>query len=312
MRSADASAVHSARGIALDAGGLQADVVGARVEVLAARPRAASALPCGTTASISRSDPPSAMSLLVEAVVEEVVRVVAQPEVQLGVRPRPRAAATRRRSSTTHAISGASKRAVPSRSAGRSGVGGRDKVRVRPERSLAREVEHLRAQRGQAATVGRDRIGRGVEPVEELPHRGQRLGVVAGRLGVADTDSEQHPSGKVAVELGEVAGHLRGIALPDVEDPGGRGQLVVASSSGRSAGSCWEPPSQNVPKPSCSTRRAASPACSWPNCRYEVQIPNWPRSMPCSFAHGAGLTADARWEYGAPVGNTDWGVCSCR
>ena len=160
---------------------------------------------------------------VVEAVVEEVVRVVAQPEVQLGIRPRPRAARLGVRVYHARHLGG-EQRAVAEPPAGRSGVGGRDKIRVRPERPLAREVEHLRAQRGQAATVGRDRIGRGVEPVEELPHRGQRLGVVAGGLGVADPDSEQHPAGKVPVELGEVAGHLGGIALPDVEDPGGRGQ----------------------------------------------------------------------------------------
>ena len=61
---------------------------------------------------------------------------------------------------------------------------------------------------------------------------------------MADPDSQQHAAGKVAVELGEVAGDLSGIALPHVEDAGGRDELVVASSSGRSAGSCWEPPSE--------------------------------------------------------------------
>ena len=109
---------------------------------------------------------------------------------------------------------------------------------------------------------------------------------------MADTDPQQHPAGEVAVELGEVAGDLGGSLCHTFRIPVAAASLVVASSSGRSAGSCWEPPSQNVPKPSCSTRRAASPACSWLNCRYEVQIPNWPRSMPFSFAHGAGLTAD--------------------
>ena len=82
----------------------------------------------------------------------------------------------------------------------------------------------------------------------------------------------------------------------------------VASSSGRSAGSCWEPPSQNVPNPSSSTSRAASPACSWPTTRYVVQIPNWPSSMRCSFAHGAGLTADGPTGVRAPQSGILLGV----
>ena len=80
--------------------------------------RPAPALPCGITASIRRSEPPSAMSCLGEAELEQVVRVVRQPEVELGVlarvlrarlgvrvdaRPRPRARRARPRPARSRA-----------------------------------------------------------------------------------------------------------------------------------------------------------------------------------------------------------------
>ena len=114
------------------------------------------------------------------------------------------------------------RRARPARRArGRSGVcSGVDEVRVRAERALLGQVEHLRPERGgQTLVLGHRRLG-GVEAVEELAHRLQRARVVARRLRVADADAEQEAVRVVARELGVVARDVRRVVLPDVEDAG--------------------------------------------------------------------------------------------
>src|ERR1019366_2124096 len=77
-----------------------------------------------------------------------------------------------------------------------------------------------------AAFVAEDRrIGR-VEAVQELAHRGQRLGVHAGGLGVADPQPDQQPAGELAHELRVFGGELRRLVLPDVDDARGDGQTL--------------------------------------------------------------------------------------
>ena len=148
-----------------------------------------SALPWGMTASISRSEPPSARSALGEAELEQVLRVVAQAEVQLRVVAGDGLGAHRvgvddARHLGRHELAGTEPLA------GEARVLDGHEVRVGARRALAGEVEHLRAERGQAALVDRRRGRRRVEAVEERAHRRQRPAVVARRLGVADADAE--------------------------------------------------------------------------------------------------------------------------
>jgi Trk K+ transport system NAD-binding subunit len=96
----------------------------------------------------------------------------------------------------------------------------RREVRVRAERPACREVEHLGSQRGGDARVaGNRRISR-VQAVEELAHLGERLRVLARRLGVADADAEQESPRERPLELRALRRDVGRLVLPDVEDPG--------------------------------------------------------------------------------------------
>src|SRR6266540_6170024 len=68
----------------------------------------------------------------------------------------------------------------------------------------------------------------------------------------------------------------------------------VASSSGRTELRRGDPPSQNEPKPSSSTKAAAEPAFSSPICLYVVQTASWSRSTSLSLRARDPLMSRAR------------------
>src|SRR4051812_1482623 len=154
---------------ALLAEGLHADVVGAGVEMrahdLGDLLRAA--------LRDDRVEQPVGAAVgevvLREAEVEQVARVVAQAEVERrvlagdGLRARPIVLDDARHLGRDQLVG-----AEPL--AGRARVLDRHEVRVRAGGALAGEVEHLRAERREAALLARRRVRRGVEAVEERPH----------------------------------------------------------------------------------------------------------------------------------------------
>src|SRR6185312_1158262 len=106
----------------------------------------------------------------------------------------------------------------PQALAGYAGVLDGHEVGVRARRALARELEHPRAQRGEAALALRRWRGCGVEAVEEAAHRGQRTAVVARGLRVADADAEHEAPREVGAHGRVGGGGLGGIVDPDIED----------------------------------------------------------------------------------------------
>jgi hypothetical protein len=72
-------------------------------------------------------------------------------------------------------------------------------------------------------------------------------------------------SGKSARTAASAAAVSAGSLIQTLRMPVATASVDVASSSGRTSGTCGEPPSQNVPYPSCSTIFAASPPRSAPN-----------------------------------------------
>ncbi len=80
--------------------------------------------------------------------------------------------------------------------AGRRDVLHRDEVGVRARRAGSCELEHLRTERGEHARVDGERVGRAVEPVEELDHLREGLAVTTGipvvdERRVAHTQAQQ-------------------------------------------------------------------------------------------------------------------------
>ena len=179
----------------------------------------APASPWGITASIRRSEPPSARSRSVKPSSSRFVRVVAHPEVALRERAGHGLGAHGIRLHDAGDL-GRDELARPDALAGHARVLDGHEVGVGARGALRRQVEHLRAQRGQAALVGGRRLGRRVQGVEERPHRRERPAVVARGLGVTDPDAEHEPARERGAEHGGGRRGLRGIAAPDVEDPG--------------------------------------------------------------------------------------------
>ena len=168
-------------------------MVGARVEVgldvASATPRASRA------GSPRRSAGPSRRRRCPSSVKpksQQVVRVVAQPEVERRVLARDARGRSRGPGSTTTATSGATSASVAQALAREARVLERGEVRVRAERALLRRG---RASSGRARRPGARSFGTGVSaasrPSKNVAHRLQRARVVARRLGVADADPEQ-------------------------------------------------------------------------------------------------------------------------
>jgi hypothetical protein len=102
---------------------------------------------------------------------------------------------------------------------------GRHEIGVGAGGALARQLEHLRAQRGDAAGPLRH-AGR-VEPVHVVAHHLERLAPVpADQRRVADAEAEHHPRlaiGRLALPPG---GDVFGLLFPDVDDAGADGDAL--------------------------------------------------------------------------------------
>jgi hypothetical protein len=82
--------------------------------------------------------------------------------------------------------------------------------------ALRGQLEHLRAERGDHATVLRHAVL--VEHVEVLVQRIDGLEVLLMRLGVADADAEQEAARVSLVDAVEGVGDGSGVRRPDVDD----------------------------------------------------------------------------------------------
>src|SRR3954447_18138737 len=153
-----------------------------------------------------------------ESELEQILDVVAQAEVELGVVAGGRPGA--HRIGIDHACEFGRDELVGAEPFPRGArVLDRDEVGVGAGGAVTCELEHLRRERREAAPVTwRGRRG-GVEAVEEGAHRVERLAVVARRLAVADADAEHEPSGEIA-DVGDGGRRLRRLVRPDVEDAG--------------------------------------------------------------------------------------------
>ena len=233
----------------------------------------ASAEPCGTTASMSRSLPPSGHVALGEAEPQQVARVVGQPQVGGGEGARLRAAAAPGRGPRRRRARGRASALGPDPLAREARVLDGREVRVRAERPLRGELEHLRPERGDDTLVARHRRLGGVEPVEELAHLRERLLVLA-RSPPGDrcpTPSRKRSPNSLA-QLGVPGRDVRRLVAPDVEDPGRDGErggrLEARPRLARATG-CRRPRARRSRAPR--TPRAG-PRPSW----WRRQIPNCP------------------------------------
>ena len=120
-------------------------------------------------------------------------------------------------------------------------------IRVAAQRALAREIKHLRTQRGKHTPLGRERRRGRVEPVEKLDRRVSRPGVIARRFRMARADPNQPAVAVVALERGRLGGDQGGIATQILVMPVAATSVSVASSSGRSSSASGEPPNQKAP-----------------------------------------------------------------
>ncbi len=102
--------------------------------------------------------------------------------------------------------------------AGAHGVLDGYEVRMGAERSLGRELEHARPERGEHPSLTPDRCVLPVEPVEELDHVRVRALVPFDDRAVARADPEQEAARVLRVEIGCRCGELRRGDQPDAHD----------------------------------------------------------------------------------------------
>ena len=190
------------------------------------------------------------MSSSLKPNLQQVGRVVAQPEIELGIRSRGGAGALV--VVVEHARQlGRDQRARAERSRAKRVCSTGDEVGVRAERALGAEIEHLRPERRDAAVVARQR-----RPARRRGRRGTRASSTAAAAysPVASGWPMPMPTssrpGKARASSACSAASSAGSYCQTLTMPVATVSCSVASSSGRTVGSRGEPPSQNAPKPS--------------------------------------------------------------
>ena len=237
-------------------------------------PRASRA---GSTASISRSLPPSARSRSVKPKRSRLLRVVASGRGSCAAYSRASSRAPLRVRLHDDGDLGRDERVRAEALAREARVLGRREVRVGAERALAGQVEHLRAERGRHALVARH--GR------SAPRRARRRTRASSSAAACSRSSP--PGGRCRCRAGSGPGnsrvssacsrrHVGRVVLPDVEDARSR------------SSACSSPPGTAAPARWTGCRPATARRSRAPRCSRTTPGPGWwlrqmpivPRSIP--------------------------------